>query len=437
MVFLSSVLVAAAALTGAASASSYPRFSSLEPRATSEKGPIAPKQDPWYTAPPSFASGEPGQILRIRPAPGNLTKVVANCSAAYNILYRTTDSHYKPTWAVTTLFVPKTANGTASSSWGKALLSYQIPYDSADVDASPSYALYKNPPGDIATALGRSWFVSVPDYEGPLGSFTAGVMSGHATLDSVRAVRAASFGLLPDARYAMWGYSGGALASEWAAELAVQYAPELQFAGAALGGLTPNVTSVMLTLEGSIGVGLVPSGILGLASQYPELRKYIEDNLKTDGKFNKTGFLAAENYTLAESAVAYANHNISDYFKNGFDLIYSPVAQRVINSDGQMGYHGVPQMPLYVYKAVQDEISPANETDALVEKYCTVGATISYVRNAAGSHTTEFVNGLAGASKFLQSVLAGNYNSTGCTTKNVNISLVDNSLQRRDLHLLW
>jgi hypothetical protein len=50
----------------------------------------------------------------------------------------------------------------------------------------------------------------------------------------------------------MWGYSGGALASEWAAELQVQYASEMDFAGAALGGLTPNVTSVMNAVDGTV-----------------------------------------------------------------------------------------------------------------------------------------------------------------------------------------
>jgi hypothetical protein len=115
----------------------------------------------------------------------------------------------------------------------------------------------------VNSSLAKGWFVNVPDYEGPLASFTAGVMSGHATLDSVRAtlsLRETLPGLdLPeDTRYAMWGYSGGALASEWAAELQVQYAPELNFSGAALGGLTPNVTSVLMAINKSYAAGLAP-----------------------------------------------------------------------------------------------------------------------------------------------------------------------------------
>lgn len=189
--------------------------------------PIPPLQDPWYTAPEGFESAKPGDVLRIREAPGNLTSLASNCSAAYNILYRTTNSQYKPDWAVTTVFVPVTKS--------PALLSYQIPYDSAWLDASPSYAFYTSDGTrslrDISTGLSSGWFVNVPDYEGPLASFTAGVISGHATIDSIRAAFNANetLGLDVDARYALWGYSGGALASEWAAELAVQYAPEVRF----------------------------------------------------------------------------------------------------------------------------------------------------------------------------------------------------------------
>lgn len=212
--------------------------------------PIAPRVDPWYSEPAGFENDAPGTILRIREAPGNLTTITANCSAAYNILYRTTNSLLLPTWAVTTLFVPDNSTG--------ALLSYQIPYDTTDLDASPSYALYSNTPTDVTTALGKGWFVNVPDYEGPLASFTAGALSGHATIDAVRAVLSAKERLaLPDGlKYALWGYSGGALASEWAAELQAQYAPELNFSGVAVGGLTPNITSVLITINDKVMAGL-------------------------------------------------------------------------------------------------------------------------------------------------------------------------------------
>ncbi|KAL1895479.1 hypothetical protein Sste5346_005287 [Sporothrix stenoceras] len=389
--------------------------------------PIPPTQDPWYTAPYEFEREAPGTILRVRPAPGNLTAITGNCSAAYNILYRTTGSRYNPDWAVTTLFIPQ-SNATSGNG---SLLSYQIPYDSVSVDASPSYALYGGVDSDISDSLGKGWFVNVPDFEGNMASFTAGVLSGHATIDSIRAVLngASRFNLPQNTSYAMWGYSGGALASEWAAELAVQYAPELNFSGAALGGLTPNVTSVLMTIYDSVEAGLTPPAILGITNQFPDVYAYVLSKLKTDGPYNKTGFLATQNYTLSQNIGAYALKNMSMYFQDGFADILSPLAQKVIQSDGLMGYHGVPQMPLYAYKAIGDEVSPINDTDALVERFCNVGVNINYQRNTIGGHSAEGTNGHAAAVAWLDSIFDGSFastkNATGCTIQNVSVNVTD------------
>lgn len=401
---------------------------------TSLSTPLPPSRDPFYTAPENYSSATPGTVLRARAAPGNLTSVIGNCTSAYNILYRTTDSRYNASWAVTTLFVPL-PNTTRNASKGRALLSYQIPYDSVDVDASPSYSLYRDAFPDIPSALGRGWYVSVPDYEGPLASFAASVQAGHATLDSVRAVL--SSGHLghsaPDnTRYAMWGYSGGGLASEWAAELQVQYAPELTFSGAALGGLPPNATSVLNAINGELYAGLIPVVLLGATNQYPEAYDYLVSQLNPTGKYNRTTFLSVKNMSAVEGDAFFANQDIWNYFVDGKAVLEAPVLQKVMYSNDYMGYHGVPQMPLFVYKAIADELSPVGDTDALVAKYCAVGANILYQRNTVGGHLAEDYNGDASAFEWLSSVLDGTYStlypSQGCTVQNVTLNMTSSPI---------
>lgn len=56
----------------------------------------------------------------------------------------------------------------------------------------------------------------------------------------------------------MWGYSGGALASEWAAELHQIYTPELPLIGAAIGGGTPDMCNVINTINKGPFAGLPP-----------------------------------------------------------------------------------------------------------------------------------------------------------------------------------
>jgi hypothetical protein len=423
MARLSRLLAALAALLSVSIAT--PTLSGGPATAT----PLPPSQDPWYTAPPGFESAAPGTILRSRVALGNLSLITANSSAAFNILYRTTDSRYLPAWAVTTLFVPKGNSGN------NALVSYQIAYDTANVDGSPSYLLYQGPAWaggpDIPALLGQGWYVSVPDYEGPLASESSGVISGHATIDSVRAVLSGQYGLSPQARYAMWGYSGGALASEWAAELQVQYAPEMSFAGAALGGLGPNVTDVLLATDGTFYAARIPSAILGISSQFPDVRAFLLSKLKTTGPYNATTFLSALHLTLQQIDAVFGNQTITNYFVDGIADILAPIVLQVINSDCMMGYHGTPQMPLFVYKAIEDELSPIADTDALVARYCGVGASIQYQRNTVGGHAAEFQNGDASAFAFLVSVLDGTYTATGCTTKNVTIAINTSPARKR------
>ncbi|KAJ5564159.1 hypothetical protein N7513_000401 [Penicillium frequentans] len=398
---------------------------------TSSSVVLPPSEDPFYSAPHGYETKIPGSVLRIRHAPGNLTELVSNASAAYNIVYRTTDSQYRPSWAVTTVFVPSIPRHSKNSS----LLSYQIAYDSHDIDASPSYTMYSSPPTDVSLALDEGWYVNVPDYEGPLASFTAGVQSGHATLDSIRSILDSHATLnfkTSSSSIALWGYSGGALASEWATELQVQYAPELSISGAALGGLTPNITNVMDTVTGTLSAGLIPEAVLGIASQYPATYDYLVSQLNKEGKYNRTTFLAATKMTLSEADVAFVEQNIFDYFVNGQDTFNAPVVQYALNRDGYMGYHGVPQTPIYAYKAIKDEVSPVADTDALLERYCGVGVNILYERNTIGGHSAESVNGHASALKFISSVLSGSYDqlyqTSGCTIRDVTINITSSAL---------
>lgn len=169
------------------------------------------------------------------------------------------------------------------------MLSLQVAYNSADVDASPSYAIYTPfftspslgaPPAtdDIAYFLSQGIYVSLTDFEGPHAAFTLGLQAGHSVLDSVRAVLGSDVfpgSSTEDRRVAMWGYSGGSLASEWASELQEQYAPELEFKGMAVGGLVTNVTNVIYNINGGPYAGLLPGGLLGMTAQDAEAREYL------------------------------------------------------------------------------------------------------------------------------------------------------------------
>ncbi|RMX98433.1 hypothetical protein D0868_10092, partial [Hortaea werneckii] len=261
---------------------------------------------------------------------------------------------------------------------GSALLSYQIPYNTAYLDGSPSYAMNSlsfssgHVLNDIQTALGMGAFVVCKK------AMPCWILSGpFCVLVAAPA---------EDARYALWGYSGGSIASEWAAELQQQYAPELDFAGAAIGGVVSNVTALIDQSANTWWAGLVPAGLLGATAPYPAAREYLMSQLRSNGTHNETAFEAAESLTSTQAVGLFASQDIWTYFKDGKDVLQAPILRSILNSNGYMGYHGIPQMPIFVYKAIADELTPIADTDKLVQSYCDVGVNIVYKRNTVGGH---------------------------------------------------
>jgi hypothetical protein len=300
-----------------------------------------PSQDPWYSAPPGFERHQPGEILRVRKAACNITLLVNNTAGAYQLLFRSTDARYRPSWAVTTVFLPLKSKHAGRDT--RALVSYQIPYNTPDVDQSPSYGLStlhgENIMVNVRAGLDRGWAVSVPDFEGPQAAFSAGLQAGHAVLDSVRAILTwDKFEGPRKARYALWGFSGGALASNFAAERQASYTPELSFAGAAIGGVPSNFTRIIYNVTGTPFAAIIPYVLLGVTAQYPEAREYLLGQMQDDGPYNKTTFLAAMHTKPDEAWALYAGHDIFNYFANGDGILKAPEMVRVLGNNWHMGY---------------------------------------------------------------------------------------------------
>lgn len=406
--------------------------------------PPPPSQDPFYQQPDNISSYAPGAVIRSRQVSNQLQPflplpVDVSVQEVHQYMYRTTDSLGDAVAAVTTILVPYNANPNK-------LLSYQTAYDSANPDCSPSYTLrFGTAEGGLAgivgpnstlsidtpflaASLNQGWYVVTSDYEGLEAQFVAGLQAGYATLDSMRVAlsEGPSLGLSPTARYAMWGYSGGSLASEWAAELQPSYAPELSFEGAALGGLIANVTAVAVTINKSLFAGLGFAGIIGLSRAYPNLTQYLDENLLPE---KRDEFFERGSFCLVGDTLAGANQDLYTYFSTGEGALSDPVPASVLDASGQMGVYGTPQMPLYIYHAQGDEVSPSVETDEYVAQFCGQGGvTIEYYRNLFGEHATEAILGSANALGWVADRLDGkalDIQAGSCKTENIFISTIE------------
>lgn len=382
--------------------------------------PLPPSQDPFYKPDGSaWKDVLPGTILKHRDITsrgiGNLT-ALANLQNAYQLLYRTTDVRGLPSYTVTTILKPPNANPLLH-------MSYQPATDSPDIDCAPSYGLQAGASttaseaqielyGIMSLFLQRGVIVSVPDYEGPQAAFTVGPESATGVLDSIRAVLKSGnlTGVSRNASTTLMGYSGGALASEWAAEFHSSYAPELNIIGAAIGGLPTNISKSFASVNGRVSVGLVPASFLGIAAKFPEFKEYLDKNLvKNQDLFDVplTQCISSPTNDTYGYAARLAYQNIASWFVDNATNVVSD-NRKILTQIGVMGLHGTPSFPMYVWKSTTDEVVPTIEdTNALVEKYCSTGTNIEYVRYANSTHGATFTLGLPGAARFIANLYAG------------------------------
>ncbi|MGV0636036.1 lipase family protein [Mycolicibacillus trivialis] len=154
------------------------------------------------------------------------------------------------------------------------------PINSLGLRAAPSYriarGLYVDVPPYLPLLLARNYAVLLPDHEGPRMAYSAGRMAGHAVLDSVRGMRTLQ-PELADSPMVMDGYSGGAIATVWAAQEQPSYAPELRFRGAAAGGTPTDYALLFRSMNAGLGSGLFAAAVIGQAREYPQMVELFGD----------------------------------------------------------------------------------------------------------------------------------------------------------------
>src|SRR6476659_9296534 len=225
--------------------------------------PLLPRDDPFYDPPLGFQHAAPGTVLRSRDVEVAFLGLIPQKMTATQLLYRTTDMNGAPEASVTTVIAPAERGPERVC----PVVSYQCAIDAITSRCFPSYALRRRAKaiGSLAqlelllitAAVAEGWAVSVPDHEGLHGLWGAPYEPGYRTLDGIRAaLNSDRLGLSPSAPIGLWGYSGGGLASAWAAEMCGDYAPELDIVGAVLGSPVGNLGNTFRRLNGSLLSGL-------------------------------------------------------------------------------------------------------------------------------------------------------------------------------------
>jgi Secretory lipase len=355
--------------------------------------PLLPSDDPFYQPPPGFQHAEPGTVLRSRDVELAFLGLIPQPARAVQLLYRTMDMNGEPEATVTTVIVPaELAPGQSCP-----LLSYQCAIDAMTSRCFPSYALRRR-----AKALGslsqfefllinacvaEGWAVSVPDHEGIRGSWGAPYEPGYRVLDGIRAALSSerlelSAGASSKAPIGLWGYSGGGLASAWAAEMCGEYAPDLDIVGAVLGSPVGDLGHTFRRLNGGFFAGLPALVVAALAHIYPDLDRMIREHANEEGR---ALLEALEKMTTVEAVLKMAGKNLGDYLDEPLeDILSTPEITYVFDSI-KLGA-AVPTPPVLIVQAVHDYLIDVHDIDELADAYSAGGARVTYHRDAFNEH---------------------------------------------------
>ncbi|MGW0002484.1 lipase family protein [Nocardia grenadensis] len=348
----------------------------------------APVGDPIFDLwPPDLADFPPGAVIEARDITASAAPlVIVPIRQAVLFKYRTTDAHGRPSFATATLVIPATGSPVPGA---RPVLVNNLPIDALGRRCTPSYTLAHGlsfesavtdfvPPTTQLAAL-RGYAVLIPDHEGPLMAYAEPYVAGHAVLDAVRAVRgwrAAEFGA---SRFAMTGYSGGAIATHGAAKLIASYAPELApaLAGAALGGVPADFEILSRSMNANLASGVFMAAVFGIARERPEIlarMNHLAQWVTTS---------PMKDQCISVFALPGALLLPIDIAANIADPLRSPLARDIYEVTRMAGRASA--TPLYIYNGEQEFWIPAEGARNLYQEQCSLGVTAVY-RSVPGEH---------------------------------------------------
>ena len=351
--------------------------------------PVLPSRDPFHEPPPGFQHATPGTVLRSRDVELGFLGVIPQRIRATQLLYRTIDRHGEPEACVTTVLVP----ANHSHRQPRHVVSYQCAIDAVSPRCFPSYALRRRAKAVgslaqfeyllMAAAVAEGWVVSVPDHEGPDGMWGTPHEPGYRVLDGLRAtLNFERFGLAADSRVGLWGYSGGGLASAWAAEVYADYAPELNVVGAVLGSPVGNLGNTFRRLNGTTYAALPALVVSALAKSFPGLAQVIEEHATDEGLAMLKGL---ERMTTAHALVRLFRTNMDDWVRPPLDQVLDMPEVREVFDAIKLG-GTVPTPPVLIVQAVHDSLIAVEDIDELADLYSVGGARLTYHRDMFSEH---------------------------------------------------
>lgn len=331
--------------------------------------PLYPSEDPdpFFHAPADIGNYVPGDVVRVR----RIDTFWYAGTEGYHVAFRSTNSQNQPIMGMTTVLMPIGVPNPP-------LVSYQAIINSLGVKCNPSRSLFNaelNDAPGMYLPIGRGWALSIPDHLGPTGAYGAAKLGGMVTLDSVRAVKKVTELGLQNAPVVLAGYSGGGMASAWAAALQPTYAPDLKLDGVVAGGIPADLEQMArgLGFAPHPGFGLAFAAAMGLEREYP-------DRLPITSQLNDTGLFLRE-FMANECRRFLIFHGLfrsAEQVAARRDLMTSDAALDVLRENSLRYLPDVPQVPILIWHGIYDGLTPFDAVADVARRYCDAGASLVF-----------------------------------------------------------
>jgi hypothetical protein len=389
---------------------------------------LLPEEDPFYRyeGRQSLRHIPPGTVLETRTVKFHEAGIETPITAV-QLLYRSTSQLHKPTVNVTSVLLPPVPSTPSRA------ISYQSFYDSLSSKDDPSYAISTGSgnldsgsaqdadiEGAIVTpSLLAGEAVIVPDTEGEEAVFADGPVYGYNTLDALRAaVSSPDTGLSSETKIGLLGYSGGAIASEWAAELAPTYAPDVnrQIVGASFGGVFVDPDHNLHYVEGSEKwAAVIPMALIGVSRAFHiDLTPYMTE-------YGRKLYEDDQHVAIGEPDAA-PGLTWSELAKPQYPTAESvPLFVRTVNKL-IMGSQGTPTVPLLIGQGnggetegtspsasfgPGDGVMLAGDVRSLAREYCERGLPVKYAEYEGLGHMAGVAAWVAETEAWLTERFAG------------------------------
>jgi hypothetical protein len=394
---------------------------------------VPPEQDPFYKYEGSTKLKRiaPGTVLKTRSESFDVVGIPLPITAV-QLLYRSTSELGKPTVNVTSVLLPP-------AKLSDTVVSYQSFYDSLSTEDDPSYAISGGvtsggeiPQAEsvlITPALLAGETVVVPDTEGEEADFSAGPVYGYNTLDSLRAALSSpATGLASNAKIGLAGYSGGAIATEWAAQLAPTYAPDINsdLVGAAMGGVLVDPAHNLKYVEGSsTWASIIPMSLDGLSRAFhldltPYLTTYGQELMTEDQHDSITNEESTPGLTWSQVVKPEypTPESIKPFVKTANKLIVgregTPTVPLLIGQgNGGEEFEGTPGNKPGIGPG--DGVMIAGDVRTLAREWCSRGVSVKFTEYQHLGHIEGAVPWLPEATAWLTERFAGSSAPQNCS----------------------